>query len=124
MDELRYLDENKVEHFGPVPWVKPENLNETGWGVIFPAGDDPKIKDIRDALSELLDHRREQAGADQPKYYREFIGNDRSFSVRGFALYGQVDDSLPGRIVDELALRRIQTFFCFGELSLKQVAAI
>ena len=76
VDELRHLEENKVEHLGPVPWAKPEHLHETGWGVIFPAGDDRKIKDIRDALSELLDHRREQAGKNEPKYYREFIGND------------------------------------------------
>ena len=47
------------------------NLSETGWGVIFAHGTDPAI---RDALSELLNHRKRQATQQNERFYREFIG--------------------------------------------------
>ena len=74
IDEL--VEHHQSKSFAVVPWASPKNLSETGWGVIFPAGDDPTIRKIRDALSELLDYRKEQAGANKPHYYREFIGDD------------------------------------------------
>jgi hypothetical protein len=80
IDELEWIHKRTTvgeEPFGPVAWVDSKKLNETGWGVIFPAGDDPRIRDTREALSELLDHRRTQVvGDDSEKahYYREFIG--------------------------------------------------
>src|ERR1041385_23357 len=74
IDEL--VEHHQSKSFAVVPWASPKNLSETGWGVIFPAGDDPTIRKIRDALCELLDHRKEQAGANKPHYYREFIGDD------------------------------------------------
>lgn len=50
-----------------------QNLSEAGWGVVFPGGWDLQVQQsVRDALSELLEHRREQAGG----LYREFIGPD------------------------------------------------
>lgn len=47
--------------------VDTKDLSETGWGVMFPAGVDPRIKR---ALSPLLELRRDQV--DRSDYYHEF----------------------------------------------------
>jgi hypothetical protein len=53
--------------------LDPGKLDESGWGVIFPAtADAGALKDLRDALAPLLDHRRAQAGG----RFREFAGDD------------------------------------------------
>lgn len=57
----------------------PDNLADAGWGVIFAR----EYKDssgytaeaIREALSPLLDHRRQQATQKDERYYREYIGS-------------------------------------------------
>jgi hypothetical protein len=48
-------------------------LEELGWAVVFPAsaGDHPPELD---ALRELLEYRRAEAGAEHAAYYREFVG--------------------------------------------------
>jgi hypothetical protein len=59
------------------------NLADTGWGVIFPtySTSDPdkekkdrQVEAIREALRELLEHRRSQASQRREEYYREFSG--------------------------------------------------
>lgn len=68
--ELRTLDEKIAQGFATfaVRFDLDEcDLSQTGWSVIFSHDADPEI---RDALSPLLDLRREQAG-DQ---YREYAG--------------------------------------------------
>ena len=58
--------------FAPIEGVDPKDLAQTGWGVIFPAGE--TSKEIREALSEILDHRKKQATQKHEHYYKEYIG--------------------------------------------------
>jgi hypothetical protein len=76
LKELRWWHHRAAEvAFGPKEGIDPRNLAETGWGVIFPHGQDPAV---REALRELLDHRRRQAASAHEHYYREFTG-DRAY---------------------------------------------
>lgn len=64
-EELRRWSQAALQSgLGPIDGVKPESLEETGWGVVFAAKTEPEI---REALRPLLDHRRRQAG----ELYRE-----------------------------------------------------
>ena len=54
---------------GTVQGVDDNDLRQTGWGIIF-AEDAPPV--IKEALAELLDHRRKQAG----ELFRLFDGPD------------------------------------------------
>ena len=62
---------NKRKHrtdekeFGPIEGIDPKLISETGWGIIFPANIDPQI---REALSKLINHRRQEAG----EYFQEY----------------------------------------------------
>ena len=51
--------------------VDSADLAQTGWGIVFAHGD-PQTDAIREALLELLQQRREQAG----ERYREFVSED------------------------------------------------
>ncbi|MGD1805245.1 hypothetical protein ACP6PL_07360 [Dapis sp. BLCC M126] len=55
--------------FAPIEGVDPKNLAETGWGVIFDYKVDQAIKD---ALSPLLNLRKEQATKNKEHYYQEY----------------------------------------------------
>ncbi len=70
LSELKFRHKRSTEtDFGVKEGVDPYNLAESGWGVIFPANADPAIKD---ALKELIDLRREQAG----DHFRIYEGPD------------------------------------------------
>ncbi len=51
--------------------VDPRNLRDTGWGVVFAAGD-PRADELREALGPLLTRRKSQAD----KRYRIYFGPD------------------------------------------------
>jgi hypothetical protein len=62
---------------GLVEGKDPKNLAEAGWGVIFAyeyKNSNYTAEDLKNALSELLEHRCKQASKDKEHYYREFIG--------------------------------------------------
>jgi hypothetical protein len=69
-----WLASRQQSHLGVIADVDPCNVAETGWGVIFPYGSDPRI---REALGPLLNLRRKQA-TEQGDYYREYV-NENAF---------------------------------------------
>jgi hypothetical protein len=70
LEELKRRRQRDNEaHYAPKEGVDPKKLEETGWGVIFSFGADPAVYE---ALSPLLQLRRQQAG----ERYREYLGPD------------------------------------------------
>ncbi|MBN1247090.1 MAG: hypothetical protein JXC32_05490 [Anaerolineae bacterium] len=68
LDELR---RSATGQMGTVPWVDPRRLEESGWGIIFPASmTEDLCQSILKALAPLLNRRQQQAGP----FYRIYAG--------------------------------------------------
>ncbi len=64
---LNELKQRRQAHWGVKEGVDPTQVQSSGWGIIMAHNADPAIKE---ALSELLNHRQQQAG----EKYREYLG--------------------------------------------------
>jgi hypothetical protein len=68
--ELKWRVAQSAANFGVAEGVDPKDIAQTGWAVIFPAATDQAIKD---ALGELLAHRKAQANRLKARYH-EYVG--------------------------------------------------
>ena len=80
LQELKFKNrQSKEATFAVVEGIDPTRLDQAGWGVVF-AADTPgspfPAPALKEALQELLDHRRGQATKVNAKFYKEFIGKD------------------------------------------------
>src|SRR5207249_7172308 len=66
--ELQSRIDRGKPHLGVIAGVDTRKLSEAGWGVVFARDADPAVYE---ALSPLLDHRRDQAGAKEAEAYME-----------------------------------------------------
>lgn len=55
---------------GMIPGLDAKSLPASGWGVIFPHGGDPQI---REALAPLLAHRQQEAKKENEQRYQEYV---------------------------------------------------
>lgn len=73
LQELKFWYERTTQkHLGPKEGIDPKKLDQSGWGVLFAYEDKDRVPAIKEALKELLDLRKEQAG----EHYREYTGPD------------------------------------------------
>jgi phosphatidylserine/phosphatidylglycerophosphate/cardiolipin synthase-like enzyme len=89
--EIRAANAN-ASHLAAIADVAPDNLEQTGWGVIFASATPSADKQaIKDALKPLLDLRASQAGDlfkvfDDVSGYQQGVTADQWLSARGSAL--------------------------------------
>lgn len=96
LEELEWRRDETEPHFRAMPDVDTRDLAQTGWGAVFAHGADPAV---REALSGLLEYRREQATRREESLFREFTGPDayrpgeskNEFLARHGAAPGPVD---------------------------------
>jgi hypothetical protein len=86
----RHRNDNE-DKFDVIEGVDPNDLSDTGWGIIFPVNVNPAI---REALSELIEHRKQEAG-DYFKEYEFFPGESANdfLSQRGAKVFDPADPS-------------------------------
>lgn len=68
---INWYEQRQQGHFGITEGHDPERLDESGWGVVFPANTNPAVVD---ALRPLLNWRKAQAAAQFEHYYKEYSG--------------------------------------------------
>lgn len=69
---LWWFKRTRPRHLALIEGLDPKNLDEAGWGVIFPQHHDPKVLE---ALSPLLKHRRAQATRLDERHYCQIVGD-------------------------------------------------
>jgi len=71
-NELKWRHEQATgAFFGAKEGVDAKRLEEACWGVIFAHNANPGV---REALAELLEHRKKQASQRNEQYYQEYVG--------------------------------------------------
>ncbi|MEO5952498.1 MAG: hypothetical protein ABIQ44_08560, partial [Chloroflexia bacterium] len=80
LDQLARIWEMKQPHFGLTFSYKYEDLSSAGWGVVFPAKEEPGVYE---ELKPLLDLRKEMAGERYRECRGEF-GYQENDQKRGF----------------------------------------
>lgn len=86
----RHRNDNE-DKFDVIEGVDPNVLSDTGWGIIFPVKVNPAI---REALSELIEHRKQEAGEYFKEY--EFVPGETAndfLSQRGAKVFDPADPS-------------------------------
>jgi hypothetical protein len=92
------MDAARQDHYGLREGLDPNDLSQSGWGVIFSAGLEEKyLSPMKEALAPLLEHRRQQASKSNALFYREFSEKDgyRPASRKGNS--SSASDAAPAR---------------------------
>jgi hypothetical protein len=73
-EEYEWFTSYKTEgHYGVIAGVDPSQISQAGWGVIFSSDEE---LEVREALRELLEWRRQQATENNELFYKEYWGPD------------------------------------------------
>lgn len=94
MAEIAQRQTHAEAHFGLQRGLNPNDLSDSGWGVIFSHDADPAM---REALSPLLELRHEQASARQDRY-REFAGAKGFTPMLEKDQFLSANNAAPGRV--------------------------